>query len=360
VIPRLLDRYVLSHWLRLFLLTALGFPIITILINLTDQLSQLLDRGLTARQILLSYVFLIPENLFLVIPAAVLFATVFTVGSLSRHSELTAAKASGRSFHRLVLPVLLGAVGAAALGVGVGELAPVATARSLELRGMKQATTTTSRYNFVYRGDAGWVYTIRSLDVSRRVLGPVLLERQGAGPAYPTLVVTADSGRWDEAHRRWTLYSGASRVIATPAHQAAFRAATIRLRAFTEPPAALLAEPKSPDEMRYAELRRYIDALKRSGNDASKLEVDLALKLAVPATCIVIALFGAPLAITSHRSGPAVGIAISLATTVAFLMLAQIARAVGSGGLVDPVAAAWLPNAAFLLAALWLLARART
>ncbi len=360
MIPRLLDRYVLGHWLRLFLFTALGFPLVTILINLTDQLSRLLDRGLTPRRILLSYVYLIPENLFLVLPAAVLFATVFTVGGLSRHSELTAAKASGRSFHRLLLPVLLGALGAAVLGVGVGELAPVATGRSLELQGMKQAAGTTSRYNFVYRGDAGWVYTIRSLDVNRRVLGPVLLERQGQGPAYPTLVVTADSGRWDDARQRWTLYSGASRVVAAPTRQAAFRAATIRLRTLTQSPAALLAEPKSPDEMRYRELRRYIDALKRSGNDASKLEVDLALKLAVPATCVIIALFGAPLAITSHRSGPAIGIAISLATTVAFLMLAQIARAVGSGGLVDPVVAAWLPNAVFLLAALWLLARART
>ena len=43
---RLLDRYVLRSWLRIFVLTALGFPIVSILINLTDTLKQLLDRGL--------------------------------------------------------------------------------------------------------------------------------------------------------------------------------------------------------------------------------------------------------------------------------------------------------------------------
>lgn len=356
----LLDRYVLAHWLRIFAATALGFPIVVLIINLTDQLSKLLDRGLGPRQILLSYVYLLPEHVFLVLPAAVLFATVFTVGSLSRHSELTAAKATGRSFRRLMLPVFVAGAAAAVLAVLVGELAPGATARSLEIQGTRRAQSTSSRFNFVYRADAGWVYSIRSLDVKRQALGPTLLERQGAGADYPTLVVTADSGRWDARRGSWILYDGMSRVIASPDRQASYRFRTLSLDTFTETPAALLAEPKSPEEMRYAELDRYIDALKRSGNDASKLEVDRALKLAVPATCVIIALFGAPLAITSPRSGPAVGLALSLGTTVVFLMLAQIARAVGAGGVVSPTAAAWVPNAIFLAAALWLLGRVRT
>ena len=82
----------------------------------------------------------------------------------------------------------------------------------------------------------------------------------------------------------------------------------MRLRAMQQSPADLLAEPKAPDEMRYAELGRYIDALKRSGNDANKLVVEQALKLALPATCLIIALFGAPLAVTSPRAGAAVGL----------------------------------------------------
>src|ERR671914_1728255 len=107
---RQLDRYVLESWIRIFVLTALGFPIVSILINLTDTLNRLLDRGLTMREIAFSYVYSIPENMFLVMPAAVLFATVFTIGAMGRHSELTAAKASGLSFHRLVLPIFIAAL----------------------------------------------------------------------------------------------------------------------------------------------------------------------------------------------------------------------------------------------------------
>jgi lipopolysaccharide export system permease protein len=357
---RQLDRYILQSWIRIFVLTALGFPIVSILINLTDSLNKLLDRGLSMKEIAISYVYSIPENAFLVMPAAVLFATVFTVGSMGRHSELTAAKAGGQSFHRLMRPIFIASAVAAVLAFVVGELAPGATARQMEIQKAKQSRPTRTRYNFVYRGDAGWVYTIRSLDVANRQLKQLMLERQGTGLSYPGLVLTADSASYDDSLKVWRLRRGASRIIAGPARQATFNFRTMRLRALNQTPADLLAEPKAPDEMRYAELGRYINALKRSGNDANKLVVEQALKLALPAACIIIALFGAPLAVTTPRAGAAVGIAISLGTTVIYLLFIQITKAIGAGGVINPVLAAWIPNVVFLFAGLVLLAKVRT
>ena len=355
-----LDRYVLGSWVRIFVLTALGFPIVSILINLTDSLNKLLDRGLSMREIAFSYIYSIPENMFLVMPAAVLFATVFTVGAMGRHSELTAAKAGGQSFHRLMVPVFVASVFASGLAFVVGELAPGATARQQEVQKARAVRPTHSRFNFVYRADQGWVYTIRALDVGNRQLRQILFEREGTGVAYPALVITADSASYDTTAQGWRIRNGASRVIAGPGRQATFAFRTMKLRALTESPAELLAEPKAPDEMRYAELGRYIEALERSGNDANKLIVERSLKVAIPVTCFIIALFGAPLAVTTPRAGPAVGVAISLGTTVIFLLITQITKAVGAGGVVDPVVAAWFPNAVFFVAGLWLLARVRT
>jgi lipopolysaccharide export system permease protein len=292
--------------------------------------------------------------------AAVLFATVFTVGAMGRHSELTAAKASGMSFHRVVLPIFVASALATLLAFVVGEMAPGATARQMEIQRAKQARPTGSRYNFVYRADAGWVYTVRSLDVNTRRLKQLLLERQGEGLEYPSLIITADSASYDNARGSWQVKNGTSRIIAGPNRQASFGFRTMRLRTLTQSPADLLAEPKAPDEMRYAELGRYIDALRRSGNDANKLIVEQALKLALPATCLIIALFGAPLAVQSPRAGAAVGVAISLGTTIIFLLATQIMKAVGAGGLIDPTLAAWLPNLVFFAAGLVLMARVRT
>src|SRR5687767_11946856 len=238
---RHLDRYVLQSWIRIFVLTALGFPIVTILINLTDTLNRLLDRGLTMREITISYIYSIPENLFLVMPAAVLFATVFTVGAMGRHSELTAAKAGGQSFHRLMRPICIAGACASVLAFIVGELAPGATARQLEIQEAKQSRPTRTRFNFVYRGDAGWVYTIRSLDVATRQLKQLMLERQGTGLTYPGLVLTADSASYDDARKIWRLRQGTSRIIAGPARQASFNFRSMRLRALNQSPGDLLA-----------------------------------------------------------------------------------------------------------------------
>jgi len=356
----ILDRYLLREWVRVFLVTTLGFPLVVIAIELTDKLDEYLARGLAPKAIATSYVFSLPEKLVMVLPAAVLFATVFSIGAMGRHAELTAAKATGRSFHRIALPVFLAGVFVVVAGLGLGELAPPATRRQLELLGERQLRAVNGRYNFVYRADQGWVYVIRSLDLTERMMRDAVLEREGTGPAYPTLAIQTFYGKYIDSLSRWTLGDGRLRIVTGEGAELAFGFDSLYQRSLVETPAALLAEPKAPEEMGYAELSRYIDALERSGGDARKLAVDRALKLAVPVTCLVIAIFAAPLAITGPRTSAAYGVAISLATTILFLTLIQLSRAVGSGGLLPPTLAAWTPNILFGGVGLWLLKRAPT
>lgn len=355
-----LDRYVLREWFRVFVVVMLGFPILTIVINITDKLDKYLAAGLTKGQIAIAYVYYMPEMMFLVLPAAVLFATVFTIGTLGRHSELTAAKASGVSFHRIILPLMIVSVAAFVAGVGIGELAPVASVRKAEILKEREVHSTSARYNFVYRADSGWVYAAQSLDIGSRTMTDLLLQREGTGGANPTIIIAAQRGVYDSTKHRWTLDHGALRYLIGAGQEAAFAFDRMRTNAVRETPTDLLAEPKAPEEMRYAELGHYIDALARSGSDTRKLAVERALKISVPFTCIIIALFGAPLAVSNPRSGAAWGVAVSLATTFVFLLMVQLSKAVGAGGLLPPTFAAWAPNLIFGVAAIWLMRKVRT
>lgn len=355
-----LDRYVLREWLRVFAATTIGFPILVVLIDLTDNLDKYLARGLSQGKVALSYVFFLPEAVYLVLPAAVLFATVFTIGTLGRHSELVAAKASGVSFHRLCRPIFFAAAGAVLLGVALAELAPVATTRRLELLGDKAVRSRSSRPSFVFRAEQGWVYAISSLDIGTRTMRDLILTRAGTGRDYPTIVIAAPRAAYSDSAARWTIFAGAQRALGDGEEEFAVSFDSLHLRVLRETPMDLLAEPKAPEEMRYAELGRYIDALARSGTDHKKLRVKQALKLAVPFTCIIIAFFGAPLAITNPRQGTAFGVAVSLASTVVFLIGVQLSQAVGAGGLIPPTLAAWVPNMLFGAIAVILLSRART
>jgi lipopolysaccharide export system permease protein len=356
----ILDRYILRSWIRIFVLTAFGFPVVSVLIKITDNMRRLLSNGLTVAEIVRSYLYVLPEEIAMVMPASVFFATVFTLGAMSRNSEVVAAHAGGMSFHRLARPIFLAATAAALLAFAVGEISVAASSKSLELQKARQARATTFRYNFVYGADANWVYTIRTLDVANRVLRDPVFVRQGNGTTYPYLAVSADSATYDSTAAAWKLWGGTSRVIFGGLDQPVFTAQEMRLRALSQRPSQLLAASKAPSEMRYGELGEYIEGLRRSGNDVNKLRVERALKIAIPVTCLIIALFGAPLSLSSPRAGAAYGIAISLATTVLFLLIINLAKAIGRGGIIDPLVAAWAPNVLFLGAALVLLKRVRT
>ena len=357
---RPLDRYVFSEFSKIFFVTALGFPILLIVIDLTDHVQGYLDKQIPTRDIALSYLYWIPDSMFMVLPAAVLFATVFSIGGFTRHSEVTAAKASGISFYRLILPILLGSVLACGLDLGLGEVVPLSNRRRSELLQEDKAQVGTSRYNFAFAGEYGRVYKASELHTDSGRIGGLQIERKGAGPAYPTYLLSADTAVYNARNQHWTLRKGEMHIVSDTGANVTISFAAAHDPHFTERPAEMMAKARDPHDMRYKELTRFITALERSGGDANVLRVERALKIAIPATCIIIALFGAPLATSTQRGGGAYGIAVSLATTMIFLLMIQLTRAIGGKGVIPPDLAAWIPGAIFGLMGLVLLARVRT
>jgi lipopolysaccharide export system permease protein len=352
---------VLNEFIKIFVSTALGFPILITVIDLTDNLDKYLNRNLPRADILLSYVYAIPENMFRVLPAAVLFATVFTIGALTRHSEITAAKASGISFYRLTLPIYFAAAGAGLITLVLSELAPLGSRRRNELLQEVRYTSGSERLNFVFAGERGRVYKVSQLRAGTGIADGLQIERKGkpGDATYPSWLLSSHTARF-VPQVGWTLIDGASHIMPDTARDVAFAFDSLRDRHLLETPTQLLASPKAPEDMRYQELGRYIAALERSGSDVNVLRVDRALKIAIPVTCLIIAMFGAPLATSTQRGGAAYGIGISLGVTVAFLVAIQLTRAIGSNALIDPELAAWLPNVLFTLGGILLLWRVRT
>ena len=354
-----LDRYVFAEFWKILVTTALGFPLLLVIIDLTDNLEKFLARNLPRRDIALSYLYWIPESMFMVLPAAVLFATVFTIGALTRHSEISAAKASGISFYRICLPIFVGALLAVGIDLALAEVVPVTNARRNDLLEEDKFRGSTTRHNFAFQGDLGRIYKIANLNTTARSLDQLQIERKGTGRDYPTMLVTAERARWS-LDSGWTLERGEMKLVSDSTPDFAISFASLVDRQFGERPADMMVKPRSPQEMRYRELTRYIRAQERSGSDANQLRVERALKIAIPVTCIIIALFGAPLATSTQRGGAAYGIGISLGVTVIFLMLIQLTKAIGSKGLMPADLAAWVPSALFGVLGVLLLSRVRT
>lgn len=355
---RPLDKYVFGEFAKIFATTIVGFPLLVILFDLTDNLDTYLMRNLDAGQIALSYVYWLPDTIFLILPAAVLFATVFSIGALTRHSELTAAKASGISFYRVITPIVWGAGAATLLGLVLGEMAPYSNKLRQEIIEAGRYASTSERFNFAYAADEGRVYKAGALRVATGVLEQLQVERLGSGPDYPSFILITPRAAYGDSG--WLMESGVMHVIPDRGSAITFSFDSARATWFRERPIDLTTAPKAPAEMRFAELGRFIDALERSGGDVNQLRVERMLKIAVPVTCLVILLFGAPLATSTQRGGAAFGIGISLVTTIVFLMLVQLTKAVGGKGLLTPELAAWIPSIVFASLGGLLMLRVRT
>lgn len=355
---RTLDRYIAASFLKVFLVCVLGAPLLFIIIKLTDDLDTYLARGLSPGEVFLAYLYEFPFQMSLSFPVAALFGAVFTVALMSRHFEITAAKASGVSFYRIIAPILVLGGLLSVVGLGLAQLVPLTNRLRAETLRERASTSRTVRTQFVYGADGGRAYTIRRLLATEGKIREIVIDREGTGPDYPTYRIYAPRADWDG--ESWRLIDGVVHYFPEADRTVTFAFDTLVQRDFSETPLELLAEPKNPDEMGYGELGRFIESIERSGGDVRELVVERMLKISFPVSCLIVVLFGSALGMSTGRKGPAAGVGISLATVLVYLILIRISQGLGAGGILPPELAAWIPDMAFLGIGLILLARTRT
>jgi lipopolysaccharide export system permease protein len=358
----ILDRYVLKQWIATFVLSAVGVPAVAVLIDLSERFSKLsVQRHLPIGRILLGQMYLFPSKMSMLVPAAVLFATVFTLNGLGRHSELTAVQGGGISFYRLIAPMLFLATLAVPLDFELQELAGWSTTQHNQIHLDETSSGTPYRADFAYASPSNWTWSFK--EMHQRPTATFGLGVLAEGPRTDSTrhwMLAADSAVWEPAAHAWSLRRGTAFLVTDSSALASFGFTSLRLRALTETPGELMTATKKADEMTTAELSGYLERLKKSGAKAGVLAVELPLKYAIPFACLVVALFGAPLAITNARAGAAIGLAIALGTTLAYLTGNQIMKAIGAKEMLDPILAAWSMNLVFLVLAVVLLARVKS
>lgn len=356
---RILDRYVVREFLRLFTLFVIAAPVLFILGDVMDNLDRLMDRGLTLGEIALSYLYQTPLFVLYSLPIAALIASVFTVNRMTGHSEVAAAKAGGVSFYRLYAPLPILGVLLTIVGLGISELVPITHRKHVELTGQTKRYQS-QRMDFVYRSADGRVFSIRRLDAERGRIEGLAMERRGNEPVTPSVHITAKRATWDAEAGTWTLHDGFQRIFLDAGVERTLNFSELHIPRFTETPEQLLAQPKEPEEMRYAELGEFIEIIQRSGGEPLELMVERAQKISIPVATLIIILFAVPLATSSRRGGSAYGVGVSLAITIFYLMFFRVAGAAGESGAIPPTLAAWVPNLMVLSAAIVITTRVRT
>lgn len=356
---RRFDRYVLREFLLLLGLSLVAFVAIFAIVDLFEKIRDFMDGNATAWTVARYYLYKVPYVVVNVLPVALLMSTFLTLGQMSRFNELTAMATSGVSTGRIIVPVLVVALACVGVSFALNEyLVPEATRRreailETEVR-RRMINEPTEFANVSKLGRDGRVYLIKLYLAPEKRMHDVLISEMKGN----TIVrrIDARSARWDG--HQWVFADGVTRVFrdsaetATPFEQLA-------LPELSERPEDIAKRPEAPDEMGFTRLADYVARLRQSGLRVEKYQVQLDLKLAFPWINFIVTVMGAALASRLRNPNAALGFGISVFTAFFYYGLMRAGEALGQGGTVPPIVAAWGANAIFGALALGLFVSAQ-
>ncbi len=372
---RLLDRYLLRELLIPLGFCLCGFLIFWISADLFVTLGDFQKRGLGLRDIMEYYLVTTPGFLVVVLPIALLLATLYALTNHARHNEITAIRAAGVSLWRLAMPYLGVGFVASLLLLAINEFwAPQsaeAAAAILERHlpvNMRTAGSKEVRNLCFNNSRDGRVWRI---GIYNPITGEMI---------RPYVIWTGKEGSdWIEADRAvpmsqgWRFYNvrgfrenpGINNVPVP-----LLRTNILTLNGFSETREEINSEIKISSTMSFRaarsadvpilELINYLRLHpKPSPSDGAWLYTKLQGRLAAPWTCMVVILIALPFGAVTGRRNVFVGVAASIILLFAYFVLQQAGLALGTGGRIDPWVAAWFPNLFFSLTGLWMTARIR-
>ena len=359
---RILDRYVGAMYARVFVLAAAGLAGMFYVSTFLD-LSDKVFKAQASWQMLAAYFWYItPQYLYYVLPMAVLLAALVTIGLLTKNSELVVMKACGISVYRVAMPMLVGAlVAGGALFLLDQSILGASNRRAEAIRhvmrgGSPETFDVLSRQWLT--SPSGEIYRFNVFEPkSQQLLGLDVFEfgsaqRLSRRTHAERAIFRPEDGTWRAEH-------GWIRGFDNSGDPSSFE--TIEPGVLRLAPASYFAtQQPEPEFMSYAQLRDYIADLRASGFDVSAQRVALERKLSFPFVTIIMTLIAVPFAVTTGRGGAMFGIAVGIGLAISYWVAISVFAALGSGGVVAPLLAAWAPNLIFGSGAAYLLLTVRT
>ncbi len=345
----ILDRYILKKFLFIFLFVVMGMIVIFVVIDLIENLDKFLSYRASVGQVILYYLYYIPFIVVLTLPIDMLISSLFSMGTMAQHNEIIACQSAGISLYRLLFPLLITALFISIVtGIATETIVVDANRARLDLfryqiKKEKRLPLKTRTQIAIQDGNNRQVY-IQYYNENRRVA-------RGVNIIFlkdTRIVKRLDARRmeWDSTAHGWILYGVTLRKF-TPGEEQVIRQDTVHYFHSRIRPEDLLDMERKPEEMKFTELRRFIQRTQQLGIDVRRWLVDLHMKIAYPFANFIIVLFGAPLASRKRRSGPAISFAIALLITFIYFIFLQSGQVLGHDGTLPPWLAAWLGNLVF-------------
>lgn len=354
----IVHRHLLATFFRYLGYTFVAALVLFTLIDLLDHMGSFVDNDASALQMLRYYTFKAVWIVDLVMPIAMLMATLFSIGTMARYLELTALFASGWSLLKVARPLIVVSMLMTLFSLAWREyVLPEANLRrnqiwEVEIHGNPNRIRPTQQ--IALTGRDGRLYYARKFDPNTGILnGLRIISHQGA---IITERIDAARAEWDGSH--WTLIDGTKRIF-DGEDESTENFDRLTARDLTLNPRSFYRDRIRQEDMNIRQLREHIELVRYSGGDPTSALVDIQFNLAFPVVNIIVVMMGIILASGPRKTTIASGFGMTLLVCFVYYLFLNFGRSLGHNGTLDPIPAAWTGNLVFTVIFVVLYLRAR-
>ncbi len=358
-----LYRYVLKEQLIPFTLAAFGMSFVLIAARLLQLARYLFNTSISFVDLLLLMLFILPKILIFTLPMAALMASVLAFVRMSGDNELTALHSAGVSIYQL-LPALITMVTVVTCISYINTLMIVPKANrafELKLKSLGKATVPLlMREGIFIDALPNLVFFFRSADASNMTIRGFFVEDQRHPQARATIVAEEASIFMDSDldHLVFQIKNGIITHVPDDhkgAHAVSFKTYDLSL-SLDELIGGSQEISHHRNNMTAMELWHQSKHEETSERRAASFRIEFHRRLALPFSCLILGLLGAPLGIASRHKSRMTGMALGVALFLGYYVMLTAGKGLAENFIIPPFVAAWGPNAVCALPAivLWM------
>ncbi|HML34124.1 LptF/LptG family permease [Sporomusa sphaeroides] len=359
---RILDKYILKELLGPFFFGIAAFSSIFIGTSTLFRIAQYVTKyGAPITTVVKLFVYSLPGIVVLTFPMSMLLAALLSFSRLSSSSEITAMRSGGLSFFRLTIPVIITAMVVSVAAIALNEkVVPAANASySYIVRyEIEKQSRPKSQEHIIVKDVRG--SNIERLTYAQNFMADTNTMSKVSVQEFENgrlvRVQSAETAQW--AEDRWIMYNGTITDLSSEGRVGRILKFQEQVMPIEKNPQTISQEQKKPDEMTMQELKEQIAVLEQEYVSTSKYEVELYQRVAIPMASFVFALIGTPLGLSPNRSSSSIGFGLSIIIIFMYYTVLTISGALGQGGALPPLFAAWLPNIAGTIVGIYLIYKA--
>ena len=379
--PPLLYRYIAREVYAPFLVALFVFTGILFLARSLKLVDLVVNKNVPAGDIILLFSYIIPRFLEVAIPMALLLAIILAFGRLSHDSELVVLRAAGLSLRKLAIPVLSFAGVALLLALTISFwIRPFANHRlGTGLFEIAKTQASAGLVSGVFNELGQLTVYAESIEENGEKLNNVIIGDR-RDPNTSRLFIAKHGKIVSDKQRRslsLQLYDGNISEGSGPS----FTVTYFEVNNISLPQSALFDEAseqggKGPDELTLGELLATINRLegvkdkpKNVVDSATqpkqerlaKYSVELHKRIAIPFSCLSVALIAMALGIQPSRGGQtwsaSSNVALGITLILLYYVLFAVASALGEQEIAPAWLVLWIPNVLFASLGIYLFDR---